>query len=229
MLRGINRQQIFLEDEDYHKFIDVVECCREISSFRLFAYCLMGNHIHLLLQTVGEPLELVMKRIGTRYVVWYNNKYSRTGHLFQGRFKSEPIQTDSYFLTALRYILNNPVKAGICGKSGDYPYSSAVDYFTGGGITDTAFAETLTGRETLLEYLMQISDDVCMDDNPPRTSDRDALTIIRDIVGSAESSNAVLSVSEHPEKYVRQLRQAGLSIRQISRLTGLSIGIVRKH
>ena len=81
MLRGINRQQIFLDEEDHRHFLEVLEQCREISEFRLYAYCLMGNHIHLLLHADGEPLEQVMKRIGTRYVVWYNNKYARTGHL----------------------------------------------------------------------------------------------------------------------------------------------------
>ena len=229
MLRGINRQQIFLDDEDRLRFLDVVEKCRKISKFRLHAYCLMGNHIHLLLQTVEEPLEQVMKRIGTRYVVWYNSKYSRTGHLFQDRYKSEPVRQDGYFLTVLRYILNNPVKAGICRKPEDYPYSSAADYFTGGGMTDTAFAESLIGHDELMEYLRQPSDDECMDDEPPRINDKAALEIICDIVGIADPAAALKSVSGCPERYIRSLRQAGLSIRQISRLTGLSVGIVRKR
>ena len=149
MLRGINRQQIFLDEEDHRHFLEVLEQCREISEFRLYAYCLMGNHIHLLLHADGEPLEQVMKRIGTRYVVWYNNKYARTGHLFQDRYKSEPVQDNGYFLTVLRYILNNPVKAGICRKTEDYPWSSASDYYSGDGITDISFAEEITGRKAL--------------------------------------------------------------------------------
>ena len=74
MLRGINRQQIFLDDEDNRMFLMTLEKCREISGFHLYAYVLMGNHVHILLQTVEEPLEQVMKRVGTRYALWYNNK-----------------------------------------------------------------------------------------------------------------------------------------------------------
>lgn len=229
MLRGINRQQIFMEDEDYRKFLGVVNECREISGFRLHAYCLMGNHIHMLLQTAGEPPEQVMKRIGTRYVVWYNNKYSRTGHLFQDRYRSEPVQNDAYFLTALRYILNNPVKAGICKNPEEYLYSSAPDYFSGGGMTDTAFAEGLTGRDALLEYIRQPSEEICMDDEPPRANDKVAMNIICGISGKRDSADALHEISDHPERYIRRLRHEGLSIRQISRLTGLSFGIVRKY
>ena len=191
ILRGINRQKVFSDDEDYRRFLDVIEVCREISGFRLHAYCLMGNHIHMLLQPVEEPLEQVMKRIGTRYVVWYNNKYSRTGHLFQDRYKSEPIQDDAYFLTALRYILNNPVKAGICEKPEEYPYSSASDYFTGGGITDTGFVEQMTGRDALLEYLRQPSEDVCMDDEPPRVNDKSAIKMICEMTDKTDSAAAL--------------------------------------
>ena len=135
-----------VDDEDNQHFLKVIAQCREISGFILHAYCLMGNHIHLLIQTDNEPLELVMKRIGTRYVVWYNSKYSRVGHLFQDRFKSEPVENDAYFLKALRYILNNPVHAGLCDKAENYPWSSAADYYRGGGITDTSFAEKMLGH-----------------------------------------------------------------------------------
>ena len=113
MLRGINRQQIFEDPEDYDKFIDVLKACKEVSGFEIYAYCLMGNHIHLLIKPDKEPLELIFKRIGSRYVYWYNWKYNRTGHLFQDRFKSEPVDSDEYFLTVLRYIHCNPVKSGL--------------------------------------------------------------------------------------------------------------------
>lgn len=108
MLRGINQQQIFEDNEDYAKFIQVIRDCKSLSGFQLFAYCLMGNHIHLLLKETNEPIEQIFRRIGSRYVYWYNVKYRRVGHLFQDRFKSEPIETNEYFLTVLRYIHQNP-------------------------------------------------------------------------------------------------------------------------
>lgn len=84
----------------------------------------MGNHVHLLLREGKEPLSQIFKRLGVRYVYWYNWKYKRTGHLFQDRFKSEPVEDDTYFLAVLRYIYQNPVKAGLCEKPEEYQWSS---------------------------------------------------------------------------------------------------------
>src|SRR6056297_3473731 len=104
MLRGINKQRIFEDKQDYQKFIDVIKKTKETSDFNLYSYCLMSNHIHLLIKETEEELGEIFKRIGARFVYWYNSKYSRTGHLFQGRFKSEVVESDSYLLTVLRYI-----------------------------------------------------------------------------------------------------------------------------
>ena len=111
MLRGINRQQIFEDDEDFEKFLWVLKDVKQLSRFKLYGYCLMGNHIHLLLKPENEPLELIFRRIGSKYVYWYNLKYQRTGHLFQDRFKSEPVESISSFFVVLRYIHQNPQKA----------------------------------------------------------------------------------------------------------------------
>lgn len=113
MLRGINRQQIFEDDEDFEKFLWVLKDVKQLSRFKLYGYCLMGNHIHLLLKPENEPLELIFRRIGSKYVYWYNLKYQRTGHLFQDRFKSEPVENISGFFVVLRYIHQNPVKAKV--------------------------------------------------------------------------------------------------------------------
>ena len=229
MLRGINRQQIFMDEEDNQQFLNVLWQCREISGFSLFAYCLMGNHVHMLLQTGKEPLEQVMKRIGTRYAVWYNSKYERAGHLFQDRYKSEAVKAEVYFVTVLRYILNNPVKAGICGKATDYMLSSARDYLTGNGMTDTAFAEEMLGRDVLSEYLKAPCEDTCMDDTPTNMGDRAAAQVLCKITDTADVEKSKRIVSERPDQFIPALRAAGLSIRQISRLTGVSFGIVRKY
>ena len=97
MLRGINRQKIFLDAEDNLHFLEILRKCSVISGFQLFAYCLMGNHVHLLIKIGTENLGLVMKRIGIRYSGWYNQKYNRIGHLFQDRYKSEPVQDEKFF------------------------------------------------------------------------------------------------------------------------------------
>jgi len=112
ILRGINKQQIFEDEEDYFKFLDTIEKYKTTSGYKILAYCLMGNHIHLLLMTGKESLEKIFKRIGSSYVYWYNWKYGRAGHLFQDRFKSEPVDDEDYLFTVLKYIHQNPLKCG---------------------------------------------------------------------------------------------------------------------
>lgn len=77
----------------------------------------MGNHIHLLMEFCDEDIGQVFKRIGAKYVYWYNIKYGRKGHLFQDRYKSEPVDDDAYFLTVMRYIHQNPIKGNVPVKS----------------------------------------------------------------------------------------------------------------
>ena len=88
MLRGIDQQHIFEDKEDNLKFLQILKECKELCGFRLLAYCLMGNHVHLLLKEGNETLEQVFKRIGGRFVYWYNVKYQRVGHLFRTDLKA---------------------------------------------------------------------------------------------------------------------------------------------
>ena len=131
MLRGINRQNIFEDDQDRLYFMSVLASCKKVSGFRLHAFVLMSNHIHLLLEPLDEPLDMIFRRIGTRYAVWYNRKYQRAGHLFQDRFRSENVSTVQYYQTVLRYILQNPMKAGMEKHPGEYRWSSYTTTSTG--------------------------------------------------------------------------------------------------
>ena len=132
MLRGNNKQQIFLDEEDSSRFLEIVRKYKDICNFKIFAYCLMGNHVHILVKTDDISLDSIMKRVVVKFVYYYNVKYSRIGHLFQDRYKSEPVETDEYFLQVIRYIHQNPIKAGICEKMKEYKYSSYNDNLTEG-------------------------------------------------------------------------------------------------
>ena len=98
ILRGINRQIIFEENEDYQKFLDTLKEYQEISGYEIYGYCLMSNHIHLVLKEGEEDLGTVFKRIGASYVYWYNWKYNRSGHLFQDRLKVNRLKMTPIFL-----------------------------------------------------------------------------------------------------------------------------------
>lgn len=231
MLRGINQQQIFEDTEDYEKFLDILKDCKEICEFKLYAYCLMGNHIHLLIKEGIEPLEQIFKRICGRLVYWYNIKYQRVGHLFQDRFKSEPIDSESYFFTVVRYIHQNPVKAKLCKRVSDYVYSSYLEYLSNSGIIDTEYLLQLC---TVEEFIGMNSENVeisCMDISDKvvlRVTDEQAKALIRKIAKCENASDFQRLETTKRDKYLKKLREKGISIRQLSRLTGVSFNVVRK-
>ena len=226
MLRGVNRQAIFEEDEDRFRFLNTVSRCREVSGFSLHAFVLMSNHIHLLIETGSEPLDVIFKRIGTSYAVWYNRKYQRAGHLFQDRFRSESVETDQYYMTVLRYILQNPVKAGMVSHPGDYRWSSYLAYQEGKGmLTDIQFAVHLFGNhEALLEYLEQENDDCVMDepDHDWRLRDDAAKEKMFRVTQCGSVSDFQKLDLKEQKEYAGKLYSEGLSMGQIARLTGLS-------
>lgn len=232
MLRGINQQQIFEDEEDYEKFIQILRECKAVSKYELYAYCLMGNHIHLLIKEEKEPLEQIFKRICGRYVYWYNIKYQRVGHLFQDRFKSEPVEDDSYFLTVIRYIHQNPTKAGICKEIGDYKYSSYQDYQKELGLVDTDFAYSMLSKREFERYNHEFNADKCLEifDIPKvRVTDEQAKQIIEKYSKCKNISEFQALDTVSRDEFIAIFKQRGLSIRQISRLTGVSFGIVRKQ
>ena len=113
MMRGINRQAI----DDDGNLLPIRTCA-------IYAWCLMMNHFHLLVMEKDWKIAEVIKSLASSYVFYYNKKNERIGHLFQERFKSEPCNDMEYFTTLLRYIHQNPVKAGIVENAADYEWSS---------------------------------------------------------------------------------------------------------
>lgn len=95
--RGIDKRNIFLSTEDYDKFLFYIVKAKEKCAFSIYAYCLMTNHVHLLIKTEEDSIGNVMRRITVGYVQYHNNKYGRNGHLFQNRFISEPVEDSRYF------------------------------------------------------------------------------------------------------------------------------------
>lgn len=122
--RGNEKKDIFFLEEDRDKFINILDRAKNKYNFLMYAYCLMNNHVHLLLNDNGNDISQVIKSINISYVSYFNRTYKRCGHLFQDRFKSELIMDDNYLIEVSRYIHNNPVKACIVQNAGDYEWSS---------------------------------------------------------------------------------------------------------
>jgi REP element-mobilizing transposase RayT len=123
MNRGVNRSNIFVDDDDYELFLKIVcKACRDYQVV-LHDYCLMTNHFHLLVETKMDNLSLFMKHINSNYAIYANKKQKRSGHFWQGRFYSRYVVNDTYFYTLIRYIEQNPIEAGLVSMVGEYPYT----------------------------------------------------------------------------------------------------------
>lgn len=167
MVRGVAKMDIFRDNRDSHKYLDALKRFKQKLEYRLFVYCLMKNHVHLLMKEENEPLSVSMKRIGVSYTAYFNRKYHRVGHVFQDRFKSQVIVSESQFKCCARYIHNNPVKALVVKKPDDYPWSSYRDYIHNHStkLTDrsmllSVFAEDdAEAIEQLIAFTCQDNDD----------------------------------------------------------------------
>jgi hypothetical protein len=182
----------------------------------------------MLLKVESDGIGEIIKRLAGSYVYWYNLKYNRIGHLFQERFKSEPVEGDSYLLSVMRYIHRNPVMVGLNIEN---EYSSYNDYAKQEkGITDTEFIFGLMSVEQYIDFHKKETDDkiIDIDDKATNINDTNAKKIIS-IVSRCKSAAEFQALEQGLQnKYINQLKERGLSIRQISRLTGISKGITEK-
>ncbi|WP_176431624.1 transposase [Anaerovirgula multivorans] len=127
MVRGNNGENVLSEEIHKNKYLDIIASYKDKISFILYAHCIMDNHAHLLIEVTDVPLSQIMQRIQQVYTQWFNRKYNRTGHVFQQRYKALLCDKDNYLLQLIRYIHNNPVKAGLEGGI-EYKWSSHVHY-----------------------------------------------------------------------------------------------------
>jgi REP element-mobilizing transposase RayT len=235
MVRGVNRQTIFEDDEDCVKFIDTIQQNKDKSGLELYGYCLMGNHAHILLREGKEALSLSMQRICSSFVYWYNWKYDRFGHLFQERFKSEPVEDEAYSLTVLRYIHQNPIKAGITKAMKEYKWSSYHEYISKQSIIDTELilemfaTERQTARQRFEIYMSEVNEDVCLDyEDRHRIGDEEILKLIEEKYKVKKGFFHLLERSEM-NMILRDLKSInGITIRQLVRVTGVSKFTVEK-
>ena len=125
--RGTGRQIIFEDDDDRQRFLMYLSAALRDAGAELLAWCLMENHVHLLIHAPLPDLSAAMRRVCGTYALRFNAKTGRVGHLFQDRFKSEAVSDDAYLMTVVRYIHENPAKAGV-GAVDAYPWSSYREY-----------------------------------------------------------------------------------------------------
>jgi REP element-mobilizing transposase RayT len=126
--RGNQRQKIFRDEKDYSKYLNILARYKSQYKYRLYAYVLMNNHVHLLIETKDIPLSKIQQGINQSYTIYFNKKYNTVGHLFQGRYKAILCDRDAYLLSLIKYIHLNPVRAKAAEHPEDYKWSSHINY-----------------------------------------------------------------------------------------------------
>ncbi|WP_257988194.1 REP-associated tyrosine transposase [Bacillus sp. V33-4] len=242
MLRGANRQEIFHDDEDSIKILDIIKKYKMKSGMSVYAWCLMSNHVHLLLREGGEELAITMKRIGVSYASYYNWKYRTSGHLFQDRFKSENVEDDQYFLTVVRYIHQNPVKAGISERVDEWRWSSCAAYYDKKYYPeelldrDKVFkmfcADRNIAKERFKEFNERYNNDECLEDKVykrRRLPDEEARLEIKKLLGVLEIAQVKSLPKLERVAVLKRIKTIeGLTQRQAARILGISASLVFK-
>ena len=225
--RGNGKQILFEQREDYLFYLHLLKRYSSETKVTVCAFCLMENHTHLLVYDKEHQIPNLMEKLGTVYSGYFNRKYERTGHLFDGRYKSIPIEGEDYLLTVFRYILTNPEKAKIC-TAAEYPWSSYDRYGTSNSFVDTSVFQGLIGdRKEYEAYIAAKYEDCPELEGIPR-DDEWAKRIIRNYL-HIESGTVLQSFDmKSRNEALRLLKGKGLSLRQIERLTGINRSAIHR-
>jgi len=230
ILRGNNQQNLFYDDMDRSFLISRISKYSKELNIDIYGYCLMDNHIHILLGNANKYLSLFVQKLANSYVFYFNRKYERSGHLFQGRFKSEPVDNDVYFKTVLRYILQNPEK-GMNKDFTNYSWSSYKEICKSKypKITNTSYIFDLFGSQSETIAFISLSEKhKCMEyENKIIISDNKALKLIKEVFNIKTSYTFLHLDLDEQKKKIKLLKEKGISIHQLSRLTGISKKIIK--
>ena len=246
MLRGVNRQDIFESEKDYLKFLNLMQRAAFPEdedgnpmppNLIIYAYCLMPNHVHLLVKEQGVRISDAIKSISVSYAFFFNVKYEHLGHLFQDRFRSETVNDMDYFVTLIRYIHQNPVAGGLVNHVRDYPWSSWCEYDPKKKcIVPVCYTKTVLDRfsfgaleEIVNDQLPQTKRILDFDND---TSVRMPDDKVRNYIHLACEVDMLSDVQKMPQEQrneiLKRALRYGASIRQISRVTGVSRGIIQR-
>lgn len=224
MLRGIDKRLLFMDDSDKQKFIKGMEKAKELACFKLYGYCLMDNHIHLLIEE-SEDIGTIIKRITVGYVQWHNNKYERIGHLFSNRYLSEPVESEKYLLSVLRYIHQNPVKAMLVKQVEDYTWSSYKHYLKAYDNTEILIDSDLIldyfkTQESFIVFMNELNDDEFID---YKTIVKYNDIQLRNWIEERYNIELLLKKPAvlRSKDIAEILNETGASVRQLSRILGL--------
>ena len=240
--RGIERSNVYRSDEDKNKFLQIV--CKVCRTYKVNVhdYCLMDNHYHLLIQTTSENLSLFMRQVNSNYATYFNKKYKRSGYLWQGRYKSWYIVTDEYLYGLFRYIEQNPIKAKMSQKIGEYPFTLLASLFHENQEVIYCAKHSRLLEEIEYEGIQAIIETILTDDELAKLKKEQKRKIVHkeheykyekeksleehftDIVTKKERNFAIVEAIEDGYKQVEIAEFLNISSSAISKIVGMKSG-----
>lgn len=226
--RGVGKQILFETKVDYLYFLKLMKEKGGEYNIEFIAYCLMENHFHFLLNNVDGHLAPFMRDLCSRYAIYFNKKYDRSGHLFQDRYQCICVENESYLLALFRYILQNPEKAGIA-KTDKYRWSSYKEHKWKKPLVNTRLIEFLIGGSDHFEEFVRIPvQDSVKDFSDPDEISENIDRIFLHVTGSKDGTELQKMPLEKRNECIRNLWKYHLSYRTIERKTGISRRIITR-
>lgn len=235
ILRGINQQDIFFEDQDYFKFLNVLLSSKNFYQFKLLSYVLMPNHIHLQVKDEKENLSKFMHNIEIRYSTYFNKKYKRIGHFFENRFFSVPVETENYIKNLVRYIHQNPQNAYISTVE-EYRWSSYNEYLKSGKLVDTDLVWNLF-ENNYEDFIQFNKENVKFNDSKEfleyeiknTLTDNELIYFIKEVLKIDNIQDIQKYNNKERDGLLRELKKVnGCTCKQLSRVLGLNIRIIQR-
>ena len=229
--KGAGDQVIFENSADRVLYLQLLEDATDSFKVQIHAYCLMSNHVHLLIRDMDRDLSPFMKQINERYAMSFAKNVGRIGNVFRTPFWSEAVENESYYLSALRYIHANPEPAGICSLA-DYPWSSYKAYLEGSSFVTTGLAlDLLGGAEAFVEF-GSYGAKYALPFSGSRLRRHLSPDELWHIACEAVGRDVILELRKMEQRerqpYIERLATAGFTQREICRVTGLGKNVVHR-
>lgn len=245
MLRGVNKQDIFFDKQDYLKFQEIIYKTKNRFLYQLYSYVLMPNHIHLEIKDENQKLSQIIHSMATSYANYFNKKYKRVGHLFENRFQSKNVENSYYMLNLVRYIHQNPVKAAI-STIDKYKWSSYSEYFENENLKDEKklvdtyeilymfSPEIKNAQKEFLEFnrktlQFQESSELLEYEMKNKLTDEEVIYFIKEQLGIDNIQEIQNYNTKYRDEVIQRIGKIqGVTQNQIARILGLTVKIVQK-
>lgn len=231
--RGAGRRVIFEDDIDRTRYLEKLREFSVRDGVMVLAWCLMENHVHLLLKCDAASLESLMRSLNISHAQWFNGRHGHVGPVFQGRYCSTPVENDAHLMECVRYIHRNPEVAGVAAIK-SYPWSSYgeyIDYVAGRkfGLCDTSLVlGMIDDFESFHDTNGKETDFVELVPARPVMSDGEVMRLAKNLLGE-ECIGLIAAMGKSERNHaLRQLYGVGASIRQLERITGIGRGVIQK-